>query len=420
MHVTDLIAPLAARWGRRVREELDVVPHPFDASRQVVPGPDPDRVLILGNGPAIGFGVLTQELALPGHLSRRIAEATGRGATVDVLARRGTTAALVPRLLDEVRMQHYDAVVLCVGSSDAYNLLPEARWRADLEQLTDTIRAATTPSTVIAVLAIRPLQRPNAALGRAGGIVESHARRLDGIAEEVCSRRHGVVHLGATTALLAAPRTAAAYDELAGIVAPVLALQLDVLAGKPSRSAARTLRSQPDPEPERQAALDRSGLAGVGSNPRLDRLLRSAKELFGITGAAVTLVDGDRVVFKASVGLPTNDVPRSVAPCDRTIRQNGALVIGDLTGEPISRDGWRFYAGHPLESPDGFRIGALCLLDTRTHSPMTVDRQALAEIAARIESELWSEVANPVRAKTGPGARGGTHDLVDLRPRLAG
>lgn len=394
MQVTDLLAPLAARWGRRVREELDVVPHPFDSTRQFIAGPDPDRVLVLGNGPAIGFGVLTQELALPGNLARRLAAATGRGVTVDVLARRGTTAALAPRLIADVRMAHYDVVLVCVGSTDAYNLLPEERWRTDLGQLADALRAATTPSTIIAVLPIRPLQRPNAALGRAGRLVEGHAARLDRIADEVCARRSGVVHLTAA-AIEDAPRTAAAYDALAGLIAPALVQQLDGLAAKPAPISARTLRSHADPEPERQDALDRTRLLESGSNPRLDRLLRSAKELFGITGAAVTLVDGDRVVMKAAIGMPSDDVPRSVAPCDRTIRQNGAFVLGDLKGERIAKDGWRFYAGHPLESPDGYRIGALCLLDTRTHEPLTVDRIALAEVAARIESELWSEVGAP-------------------------
>jgi GAF domain-containing protein len=399
MQVTDLLAPLAARWTRRVREELDVVPHPFDSSRQFIAGPDPDRVLVLGNGPAIGFGVLTQDLALPGHLARRLAAATGRGVTVDVLARRGTTAALAPRLVDEARMSHYDAVVVCVGSTDAYNLLPEERWRSDLVQLTDTLRAATTPSTLIAVLGIRPMQRPDASFGRVLRLVESHAARLDRIAEDVCARRAGVVHIGTWDGLTAPPRTAEAYDVLASIISPVLVQQLDGLAARPSPSGARALRSHPDPEPERQAALDRTDLLRSGSNPRLDRLLRSAKGLFGITGAAVTLIDGDRVVFKAAIGMPSADVPRSIAPCDRTIRQNGAFVLGDLKGERLAADGWRFYAGHPLESPDGYRIGALCLLDTRPHEPLTVDRIALAEVAARIESELWSEVAYPASAR---------------------
>ncbi|RIX30390.1 GDSL-type esterase/lipase family protein [Amnibacterium setariae] len=391
MHATDLIAPFAARWGRRVREELDLVPHPADAARQTAAGPDPDRVLVLGNGPAIGFGVLTQELALPGRLARRLADATGRGAVVDVVSRRGTTAGTAPRLLDEARMGLYDAILVCIGSSDAYNLEPEQRWRADLGQLLDALRAAATPSTVLAVLPIRPLQRPTSARGRTGGMVDGHAARLDRIAEDVCARRTGVVHLGETAALLRAPLAPGDYDELAGLVAPRLARELDRVAARSEEAGARALRARPDAEDLRQEALDRTGLVRTAGSPRLERLLRTARELFGITGAAVTLVDGDRVVFKAAVGMPSHDLPRSVAPCDRTIRQRGALVLGDLRGEPITRDGWRFYAGHPLESPDGYRIGALCLLDTEVRDPLTVDRVALAEVAARIEAELWAE-----------------------------
>jgi hypothetical protein len=391
MHVTDLLAPFAARWAQRVRRELDLVPHPLDTARQFVAGPDPDRVLVLGNGPAIGFGVLTQELSLPGHLARRLAAVTGRGASVDVAARRGVTAATAPALLGEFRMSRYDAVVLCIGSSDAYNLLSEERWRADLAQLLDTVRAATTPETVIAVPAIRPAQRPSAALGQAGSLVETHAARLDRIAEEVCARRHGVVHLTAGATMTEAPRTAEAYDRLASLLAPALGAQLDRLAARSAPTSARALRGQPDPEDARQAALDRTGLAAAGSSPRLDRLLRTARELFGVAGAAVTLVDGDRVLFKAAVGFEPQAVPRSVAPCDRVVRRRGAVVLGDLDVESMVADGWRFYAGHPLESPDGYRIGAVCLLDTRPHDPLTVDRVALAEVAARIEAQLWAE-----------------------------
>ncbi|GAA4750141.1 hypothetical protein GCM10025783_23290 [Amnibacterium soli] len=393
MRVTALLAPFAARWSQRVRNELDLVPHPADAARQFVAGPDPDRVLVLGNGPAVGFGVLTQELSLPGHLARRLAAGTGRGASVDVVARRGVTAAAAPALLGEARTSRYDAVVLCIGASDAYNLLAEERWRADLGRLLDAVRAATAPETAIAVLAIRPVQRPSAALGQAGSLVDGHAARLDRIAQEVCDRRHGVVHVTAAGALPEAPRSAEAYDRLAGLIAPVLVEHLDRLAARPAPASARPLRAQPDPEDERQAALDRTGLVAAGSSPRLDRLLRTARDLFGTTGAAVTLVDGDRVVLKSSVGMDPHDIPRSVSPCDRTIRQHGTTVLGDLRGEPIAADGWRFYAGHPLESPDGYRIGALCLLDTRPHEPHGVDRVALAEAAARIEAQLWAEVA---------------------------
>jgi hypothetical protein len=396
MHMTDLLAPFAAGWGRRVRTELDVVPHPFDAARQFVGGPDPDRVLVLGNGPAIGFGVLAQELALPGHLARRLALLTGRGASVDVAARRGTTAATAPALLADVRVAQYDAVVVCIGSSDAYDLLPAERWRSDLGQLVDALRAATSPTTVIAVLGIRPLQRPNAALGRAGALVDGHARRLDALARDVCGRRDGVVHIAVDALLTEAPTGSTGYEALATGIAQVLAQHLDRVVGASAGSGARSLRELPDPEPERQRALDRTGLAVRGSNPRLDHLLRSARELFGTAGAAVTLVDGDRVLFKAAVGLHDRDMPRTVSPCDRTIRRYGAHVLGDLKGEPVAAYGWRFYAGHPLESPTGYRIGALCLLDTRPHEPLTVDRIALAEVAARIEAELWTEAGRPV------------------------
>ena len=55
------------------------------------------------------------------------------------------------------------------------------------------------------------------------------------------------------------------------------------------------------------------------------------------------------------------------------------FVIPDLAADPRHRDRsqvvgppyLRFYAGHPVESPDGHRIGVLAVVDTkpRTFSP---------------------------------------------------
>ena len=404
MHVTDLLAPLAARWGRRIGAELDLLPRPVDAGRHTAAGPDPDRVLVLGTGAAVGFGVLTHELALPGRLAARLAAATGRGAVVDVVARRGLTARAAPRLIEEARTGLYDAILVCAGSADAHNLLPDARWRQDLAQLLDALRAASTPSTVIAVLPVRPLHGIDPARAGRDGLIDRRAQRMDRIAEDLCARRSGVLHLAEAVTPARAPLAPAAYDDLAARTVPALAAELTRVAERRSAVDARANRAVADPERARQRALDRTGLVETGSSPRLERLLRTARELFGTSGAAVTLVDGERVVFKAAVGMPDHDLPRSVAPCDRTIRQRGAMILGDLRGEPITRDGWRFYAGHPLESPDGYRIGALCLLDTGTRDPLTVDRVALAEVAARIESELWAEVSGARRGEPEPGA----------------
>jgi GAF domain-containing protein len=87
--------------------------------------------------------------------------------------------------------------------------------------------------------------------------------------------------------------------------------------------------------------------------------------------------------------------------CDQAIRGEGALVIPDLSEDPRFRDSpavtgeehLRFYAGYPIESPDGYRVGALCVLDDRPRDPADIDTDALAELALLAQKELWRSAA---------------------------
>jgi diguanylate cyclase (GGDEF)-like protein len=49
-----------------------------------------------------------------------------------------------------------------------------------------------------------------------------------------------------------------------------------------------------------------------------------------------------------------------------------------------------FYAGHPLRTQDGNRVGVLCAMDTKPREFSTEDMQALRDLAALAESELNS------------------------------
>ena len=414
MHLPDLLAPVAGRWLRRAQTDLDLVPQPADTPRRIVAGRDTDRVLLLGNGPVIGFGVRSHELALPGQLAERLQALTRRGALVDVVARRGLRVVDGLAVARRSRLSTYDAVVVAIGATDAAGLSAPGPWRKDLERLLDGLRAATSPGTAIVVLPITPVQPTGAVAVSGRRTIEAHARRLDRIAEDECASREDVDRLTAASED-EAPRSPADYGVLADRLAAVLHPRLDRLAAEPSNAGARVQRRGPDPEVLRQAALERTGLVGSGPNAALDRLLQQARDLFGVSAAAVTLIDGDRVVFKASLGMSSAEVERSVAPCNRTIRRGDALVIPDLAEEPIAAHGSRFYAGHPLESPDGYRIGTLCILDGSPRREGEVDDLALIELAGRVQAELWREIEHGAGADDPASHADGAADTGSLR-----
>ncbi|MDP3768553.1 MAG: SpoIIE family protein phosphatase, partial [Dehalococcoidia bacterium] len=84
---------------------------------------------------------------------------------------------------------------------------------------------------------------------------------------------------------------------------------------------------------------------------------------------------------------------RDIAFCDPTIRQSAVLVVPDATKDPRFRDnpvvtgepGVRFYAGAPLISSDGYRLGSLCILDFEPRETFTqVERQQLEAMAGAV------------------------------------
>ncbi|GAA4007288.1 sensor domain-containing diguanylate cyclase [Sphingomonas humi] len=106
-------------------------------------------------------------------------------------------------------------------------------------------------------------------------------------------------------------------------------------------------------------------------DPALHALTSLVRDVLGVDVCGVSLLDGDRQFFHAKSSPGTAEaLPRVHAPCDHAIRSRDVLIIPDaredhrlsdnplVTGEPHIRS----YAGAPLTTPDGYNLGALCVL----------------------------------------------------------
>src|SRR5579862_6435047 len=78
-------------------------------------------------------------------------------------------------------------------------------------------------------------------------------------------------------------------------------------------------------ERARLAALRRYAVLDTPRDESFDRLARLAARVLGTPIAAVSLVDAERVWFKAAIGLDATEVPRSLAMCDRTVAGDGPV-----------------------------------------------------------------------------------------------
>jgi GAF domain-containing protein len=87
--------------------------------------------------------------------------------------------------------------------------------------------------------------------------------------------------------------------------------------------------------------------------------------------ALISLVDTNRQWYKARVGLGIIETPRDISFCAHAILQDGPLVVRDTLDDDRFKDNRmvlqnpyiRFYAGAPLISPEGFKVGTLCVMD---------------------------------------------------------
>jgi signal transduction histidine kinase len=139
--------------------------------------------------------------------------------------------------------------------------------------------------------------------------------------------------------------------------------------------------------------------------PEFDDLARAAALIAETPMAVISLVDRDRLWFKARVGVPQTEVPRAGSFCDESIRNPPLFEIQDALAEARFRDnplvaaGARFYAGAPITVAGRRVIGCLSVLDVKPRRLTPAQRDSLVILAraAAAQLELQSEVKSRQR-----------------------
>ena len=149
-------------------------------------------------------------------------------------------------------------------------------------------------------------------------------------------------------------------------------------------------------EDARIAALHSLSLLGTPPEERFDRITRLATQLFGMPMAAMSLVDRDQLFLKSRQGIPFETMPRAGSFCSYALLQSDTFVVDDAANDPrfqhhqlvCGSAGIKFYAGHPITTFDGQRIGTLCVLDQKPNRFSELQRQQLGDLTHMLESEL--------------------------------
>ncbi len=145
----------------------------------------------------------------------------------------------------------------------------------------------------------------------------------------------------------------------------------------------------PPNEADRLAALHRYGVLDTPPDPRFDRIVALAAQLFDMPIALVSLVDAERQWFKARLGVDDRETSRDTAICAHVVASGAALEVPDVPRDARFADfplvvgppHIRFYAGAPLLDPDGHALGTLCVIDQKPRQLDMQQRQLLTDLA---------------------------------------
>jgi GAF domain-containing protein len=141
-----------------------------------------------------------------------------------------------------------------------------------------------------------------------------------------------------------------------------------------------------DDETARLLCLKSYNMLDTKQEIEFELITQQAQKAFDCPIAVVSLVDMGRQWFKSIQGLPgVEETPRCLAFCAHVVKQKNlieVMVVPDATKDvrfqnnPLVTGGpmIRFYAGTALLTPEGQRVGTLCIIDTKAH-PEGLDNQ---------------------------------------------
>ncbi len=169
-------------------------------------------------------------------------------------------------------------------------------------------------------------------------------------------------------------------------------------------------------ELERLASLHSFGILDTDSEQEFDDLVMLVRSICKVPIALVTLVDRDRQWFKAADGLELAETSRETSVCALAMESRGLFVIPDLAVDERTAGmslvnaerGIRFYAGAPLVTSDGVKLGSLCAIDhvarpeglneEQARSLAALGRQVVALIETRLTARREQAALDAGRA----------------------
>lgn len=123
------------------------------------------------------------------------------------------------------------------------------------------------------------------------------------------------------------------------------------------------------------------------NDPELLEIVELASAISNTPYALITFLDKETQYLKVRKGVSETVMPREISFCTYAIEQNDLMLVSDTLKDErfannplvVSGPGIRFYAGMPLTTFDGQKLGTLCVLDVIEHT-LTDHQQLVLKI----------------------------------------
>ncbi len=132
----------------------------------------------------------------------------------------------------------------------------------------------------------------------------------------------------------------------------------------------------PENEKERLNAIRRYHILDTEEEQDFDSIVELATQLCNTPIAFINLIDEHRQWFKAKIGINIRETHRDSAFCAHTILQDDIMMVADTSKDDrffdnplVTSDPYiQFYAGMPLITSKGYKLGTLAVLDRTPRS----------------------------------------------------
>lgn len=153
----------------------------------------------------------------------------------------------------------------------------------------------------------------------------------------------------------------------------------------------------PSNDEDRLKALRSYDILNTAPEGIFNNLANIIARSFDTPIALISFVDAEEVFFKANVGMEgTDHVSRGISLCSLAVLEPEPTIFEDASNEPCllsnplvaGEFGLKFYAGAPITTPEGYRIGTVCVVDKKPREFSDADKDLLVKFADSVMQSI--------------------------------